>query len=237
MPRKDRPPLPPYIPVIVKGGAERLECDIKRKPEITQIDSHKWIVVLEGEHIRLTMTYAFRRGSGMRSLRYKSTLHIDGEPHPLAQDYKHFIELWRRHEEGKAKVPIEPLEQLDDIDSAPLVVRKTYNILLARIQEGMEVSIWQHEGSWIIGLNFPDHDSFARLTYAPDKGLWTLKDVRLVSDGVERSVKSETEIMEKLMAMMGMSQAPSAGPGLSGSTAPPGTSNSVAVRRSTVIRN
>lgn len=238
MARKDRPPLPPYVPARLRERMDMLERDTGVKPVLTQPNPHVWHVVLQGEHARLTMSYARRPGGG-KKYDYESTLEIDGKPRDLAEDYHHFMEIWRRAEEGKLQEPLEPLEPMGDMESAPMMIRKTFEAMFVRREEGQELAVWPEDDHWIIGINFEDMNAFVRLRYEiNDKGIWIPAGARMIRDGVDRSGELGKNFIQTILAMMGGGgSTPSTSvPGMQGTPSAPGMSNSVQVRKSTVFR-
>lgn len=243
MARKDRPPLPEYMPKPVRGHLEALRRDLGDLPVLTHEEgTRRWHIELEGKRLRLTMTWIYKVSS--TRYHYSSTLSVDGCERDLAQDYWHFIDLWKRYEEGEGIPELEPLPESADPQEMPLVIRKVHEKIVelrgGRPDIEVTFAIWQEEDAWIIGVNSAPKNTLVRIKFVPMMATWVPDTIRAVEDGQERSGDAGADFMKMLMSLLGGGSAtpPSgAGPVSGGSSTTPGKANSVLVRRHSVIRN
>lgn len=226
--------MPETKPRIVAGMAAKLHRDTGHKPEVVMLPGKLWRLTLENDQVRLTINYRSRKPGG--STRWAgSTLTVDGESRPLAENYDHFVEIFRN---PGMKGELAPIPPGGDITEAPAVVRAFY-------ERNQRAGIYELRAGcdgdrWVIGLDHP-RGGF-RFTFRRGlDGKWRVDPaapMQVIVDGADRTAETAGDL-EKAFALLGghlgEDGAPAGGPVAAAQAS--SRANSVEVRRATVIRN
>ena len=226
--------MPDSEPRIVADMARKLHRDTGREPDVVMLPGRLWRLTLENERVHLTVDYRSRRPGG--STRWAgSTLTVDGESRPLAQNYEHFVEIFRN---PGMKGELAPIPPGGDITEAPAVVRGFY-------EKNQRAGIYDLRAGfdgdrWVIGLDHPRGG--LRFTFRCGlNGKWgadPAAPMQVVIDGIDRTAETAGDL-ENALALLGGHPSEDSAPagGLVASAQASSRANSVEVRRATVIRN
>jgi hypothetical protein len=187
-----------------------------------------WRLVMASDRVRVTIDFTPNRlGKTDWS---SSTLVVDGQEHPLANDPSHLKAIF---DNPGGTRDLGPLPEPVNSEKAPLKIREDYRYM-AEALEGKATVVLGHEGNvWIIALDADETQ--VRVGYHVHRDRFQ-QSIDVVQDGVDRTHEVGGD-MAKMMAILAKpsdSAAPAQAPG---KTAASPRSNAVETRRATVIRN
>lgn len=106
---------PDFVPEHVRKWREAIERNIGQPVTLERRDTRRYRITAESDRVRMTVDYKLTSGQGW--IWAASTLHVDGERRPLAENPEAFYRLFRDPDSGGRRPaelpPLEPFP-LDD---------------------------------------------------------------------------------------------------------------------------
>ncbi|WP_199552635.1 hypothetical protein [Streptomyces sp. N35] len=233
-----------FLPRDIQIMVDDLTQDAGQAPTVTRTSPLFFLLELAGDRVALTITW--RRSSVGKWKWNNSTLAIDGQQRELAQDYDDFIRIWNTPD--KAADPADPpdpavlpqLTPLPDDTDIPRIIVNIRDTLVRRARNTAETTAYiaaTERGYTMVADGPKGH---VRLHYTCRNGTWrldpTLPFQVIDRDGADQTSEFAGDLEAALLALFGVIvPAPTSTPKARGPRAAAVT-NSVAVRRSTVIR-
>jgi hypothetical protein len=227
-----------YLPPSVKIVLDELLRLTGQAPQLHRVNKRLWRITQANS--RVVMTADLRQDSQGRIHWADSTLKVDGKNWPLAQSIEHFAQIFNDPSHSHEPIPIEPMPPERPISEAPLVVQHQYRQLAGKVGSHVALKLGKRGREWVIGLETAKNS--LQLSYQQARGkVWALagrRPIQAIIDGVDQSRAVEGSLEEALRLLSGAesSESPNT-PRTTGATAAAAKTNSVAVRRATVIRN
>lgn len=218
-----------------------LERDTGVAPMVEEIRGaeRRWLITMRNERVRMTITAkAAKRG---RYTQVHSTLEIDGQPRPVADDYRHFVRIFNDPDETPPKGEIPPPPEPCDPDRPlPPTVAVYYRSLTERIPPE-RITLGRDRDDYVIDLRSENGSSFLRIAFLRPKRNKPPDEMglMLIIEGRDRSREVKGDL-EAALALLGKQATPNTGPGepTAGQESTAGQGfGSVGVRRHSVIRN
>jgi hypothetical protein len=231
-----------YAPRVVHEYAARVLESVGQAPLIERVGTSRWRLTVAND--RVCGTLDFKLSSGGRCVWAASALVVDGKRQEQpAEDLDHFGRIFRdpsneldRRERAPAPMG-EPIS-VRPVEEAPSAVREIYAALVNRLGDKATVQVGADAHFWT--LQVEAGVAVLRLNYRldPDDGsCGNGTPIQLVIDGQDRSDEVGDGIERALAMMLRPEVAPTNAPPPVNAIAGPARSNSVEVRRATVIRN
>lgn len=234
----------PFVPTIVREMSSDLLQATGEQPDVEQLSTGRWRITLANERVRLTIDY--RNNGRGKFVWAASTLSVDGKARPLAKNFPDFVRIFRDPDQGEgdelAELP--PMPPLRDPSTAPAEVQATYGLLAAKFAPaGIDVAVGFDGRQWVIGIG--ERDNGLRCYYVRyGKRRWAnspTTPLQLVAKGKDMTAEA-SGALGKAIALLaeGMATPTTEAPpssGAVGKAASGARTNSVEVRRATVIRN
>jgi hypothetical protein len=214
--------------------------------EVRRISPLHYLLVLPSERVELTITWRRNhRGSWKWN---SSTLTVDGTSRELARDFDDFVRIWKDPDvlsrpDGRSEIPA--LTPVEDETQLPDMVRQALDRMRNSAErkggEGnVRVFAAATDTGYTVQVSGPKgtlHLHYTPCRHSP--GAWTLaqRDGFRMFDknGMDSTKKFAGNLMAALADMFGISSAPTV-PGQTGQARQASVSNSVLVRRHSVIR-
>jgi hypothetical protein len=223
--------------------------------EVTRLDDRRWRLTLASD--RVHMTYDFKiSGSGARTRCIpagRSTLTVDGQRQPLAESFDHFVRIFRNPDSAGARlepppmsVPIEPAPE----GKIPTEIRSYHRIVTERLGGQLSETLGEIEvqvgtvgpDHWAIGVQFPrgtlrmNFRACHRDGHGNHVEIDRSRPIQLLLDGRDLTEALDGSLDRAFALMSRPAGEPTpGGPAIAG-PASAARSNSVEVRRATVIR-
>lgn len=222
------------VPALVRGFVEEIEEHNPDHETVVSMPlSGRWRLLFEAGRVHLTVD--FRMSAGSWKVRWAaSELLVDGKPHEYVADGKALAALVA---DPDGQPEPWPMPEPTPIEEAPLLVARFFSDLTRRGGEDGIILGRQEDGSWMVGIDH-EHGSI-RLLFVQHQDEWKLPGhgLQLIIDGVDCTHRAAGDI-EKALEMLTESRPRPEQPKKTGHdhTTVGSKANSVAVRRSTVIR-
>lgn len=234
------------VPPVVTEQAELVRV-AGLTPEVERINSRRWRVSVTTDRV-----HAFAEYKADRLGRFAWTagkLTVDGKDRPTAPPVK-LAEIVRDPDAylAAALVDIPPMPAAREVEEAPPAVRHAYAILNKGLGGKVLASgtvltprLGRSEtGRWIIGFDF-NETSCLRVTYERfGKARWGMaskRPIRLIVFGDDRSREVKEDLGKAIaLALAGLAAEPTSSTPAVNSPSAAAQSNSVTVRKATVIR-
>ena len=229
----------PFIPPAVEREMQRLVTATHAAGTVERLSPRSWRITISNK--RVVMTMDLKGTSSGRYPWHASTLKVDGVPQELARDYDELGRIFRNPGQKKEPVVLDPMPPTTKLEDAPYVVRKYYDDLRRQMGSSgkLEILLGKTNDRWVIGLR--SDRATVRFNFARRGGTWNLaprQPIQMVVDGVDYTQKVGNGIASalQLLSKQLSGNPPAADSSIGSPAGPAGTSNSVAVRRSSVKR-
>lgn len=239
-------------PAVVPPSINRLAAQISQElghqataqplPEV-----RRWRITVNSPRVTVTLDYTIRQRG--RALQAGSTLTIDGQAVPLADDIDHLAAIFAdpdtasRTDTATSDSTPAPLASTCEPDDAPPEVRRVYQLLTTKLGSGTQGRLRigrSSRGYWCVAIEHPRVDlcMFFWTRLRRDGNAERIPDgIQLFVDGTDRSAEAAGRLDRALGLMApAFTAAPAAPPAPPSRQAPVGPSNAVRERRNAVIR-
>jgi hypothetical protein len=233
-------PEPDFLPRFVRRETAAWRQLFGFETHIEQLDVNTWRALIANSRVWTTVTFKRDRSNGKVSWG-SSVLVIDGRERPLAADIEAFAALF--NDPDSITPYVVPLPASTTNDDTPAAVAAAF-ILMEKVLPGKSTfGIAKTGEEWVVGAdsNGATRTATLRLTFSHIGGLWKIRartGIQIVVDGVDHSHQAAGDVARAVAIATDL---------ITGPKEPVDTpvrkaagaqrTNSVEIRRATVIRN
>lgn len=235
--------MTPFLPHTIQCMTDRLTADTGQAPTITRTSPLHYHLELANERVTLTITW--RRNPAGKWKWKNSTLAIDGKQRAIAKDYDDFIRIWNTPNEADAKptpTVLPALTPVPDTEELPSEITAVRDAVTNRTRNTEDATVYiarTDRGYTLVADSSKGH---VRIHYVTRRNgnTWWLDPHQpfqvLDEDRVDKTIEFAGDLQAALAHVFGTSVPLPAGSPKAGGPRAAAVSNSVTVRRATVIR-
>jgi hypothetical protein len=232
-----------YLPTAIQNMVDSLTHDAGQAPSVTRTSPLHYH--LELANTRVTLTITWRRSSAGKWKWKDSTLAIDGQQRAIAKSYDDFIRIWGEPDQADIKPEPAVLPELtplpDDAD-LPSVIATTRDAALNRVRDKTDTTLYvaRTDRGYTLAAHGPK--GHIRVHYSPGRteNTWRLDPAQpfqiLDADGIDQTAQFAGDLHAALASILGAPTPEPAGTSKARNHRAAAVSNSVTVRRHSVIR-
>lgn len=235
-----------FIPKHMQELVDELSELTGQAPVVERLDPRKWRLTMANDRVRMWKDY--KLSSGGRAVQAGTALYIDGEQVEHCEGPQHFARIFTSDDPlqtlraGAHLDPVpatDPIEPVDP-DTAPPMVHTAYHRLQQDLPDTAVVTVGQGNSSYwsVTAVLGDDGQNLIRVNFYAGRTVQLSKStpIQLVAGGVDRTAEVEGRMDRALAMLLGQpGEQHAVAPPIRGA-APAARTNSVAVRKSTVIR-
>lgn len=220
------------VPPTVQAQADILRQGLQRDVDTTRVNKHTWRISAATDRVRVVTDYKLTQGGRVKWL--NSTLEVDGQRRPLASNIKELAHIFNNPDEAPvARLP--PMPEATPESEAPPLTRHQYKVLLDKLGHRIDIQLGRRGQQWVIGLG--DGPTGLRMHCQRSSGGTWQMTLQVVVNGEDRTEEAGNDLSKAIALLAGiLPEAPTDQPPIDKPAAATVT-NSVLVRRTTVMRN
>lgn len=228
-----------YLPRVVRIEADKARAAVRLTPTVER-DGNSWTLIVASERVTATATYQ-RQGKG-RVKWVSGSLTVDGEDRPLARTYNQLARILHdpdsaQHAATASSPRLPPLITTAD---APPLVSSHYHQTVTAIGGHAEIQLHGTRNRWTIALNSPQATlrvHYRRIRRGSPIGYDPRQPFHIIINGEDRTHEAAGDLTRAIrLASVALStHADNLTP--SGAPSAAARSNSVEIRRHSVMRN